>query len=311
MKNSKMLTIQILVNNNEKTIKNTLDSIASIDAKTIVGDLGCSDRTVEICSAYGADIIKISNRDNYSKIRNSLCKEGINFYINPWEELIQGQEIINSIKDCSNIYLFQNNVISKEIRFWKEEKFINPVFETIINNNAKSYPQIVISSKNKPDEFENKLKLVEKWMSERPVDVEPYYYLACCYLSDRQYDKFLFYSQEYCSRENKVSSSFIMMKYYMAQVKLYMNKVKEAAELALTCISYHPANAEFWCLLGDIYYRQKIWAKSKCFYENAIILGSKRKNDDIPIEIEKYKEYPEKIIENIENILKNQKLFSG
>ena len=198
MKNSKMLTIQILVNNNEKTIKNTLDSIASIDAKTIVGDLGCSDRTVEICSAYGADIIKISNRDNYSKIRNSLCKEGINFYINPWEELIQGREIINSIKDCSNIYLFQNNVISKEIRFWKEEKFINPVFETIINNNAKSYPQIVISSKNKPDEFENKLKLVEKWMSERPVDVEPYYYLACCYLSDRQYDKFLFYSQEYC-----------------------------------------------------------------------------------------------------------------
>ena len=42
-------------------------------------------------------------------------------------------------------------------------------------------------------DFENKLKLVEEWMQNRPLDLEPYYYLATCYLSLRNYKKFLFY----------------------------------------------------------------------------------------------------------------------
>lgn len=310
MKNLKMLTVQILVKNNEGTIKKTLESIKDLNAKILIGNLGCSDKTIDICSDYKCEIIEIKEKNNYSEIRNSLAGEDCNFYINPWECLVQGHEIVNNIKKSTNIYVFQNEIISRELRIWKQEKFKNPIYETIINKDADFSPEIVVSSKGAPSD-KDKLLMVEKWIKERPVDIEPYYYLACCHLTNRNYEKFLFYANEYCLRENKINSSFIMMKYYMSQVKLHTNKVKEAAELALTCLSYYPSLAEFWCLLGDIYYKQKKWDKSKCFYQNAIIIGSQRKNDDLPIEINKYKSYPEKIIENINNIKKNSNIFSG
>lgn len=305
-----MLTIQILIKNNQDTIKNTLESLQNIDCKIIIGDLGSSDKTLDICSGFDLEIIKIHEQDR-SKIRNSLTRKGLNFYINPWEELIEGKDLLNSIEECSEIYIFNNDVISKEIRLWTNEKFTNPVFETIINKNAKFCSKIIVSSKNKPNNSHENLELVKKWINNRAIDVEPYYYLACCYLSLQKYDDFIFYAQEYCAREKKINASFVMMKYYMSQIKLYQNKIKESAELALTCLSYHPALAEFWCLLGDIYYKQKIWKKSKCFYENAIILGSQRKHDDLPIEIKKYKEYPEKMINNIEQIQTKTGFFSN
>lgn len=305
-----MLTIQILTRDNEKTISKTLDSIKNIKSEIIVGDLGSKDKTLDICSGYGVEIINIKDKD-LSRIRNQLSRD-LNFYINPWEELVQGHEMIESIKDCCSVYVFQNNVISKEIRFWtKNDKFVNPIFETIINKKAKLYSDIILSSNNKPNNHDENLKIVKDWMNQRPVDIEPYYYLACCYLSINNYNKFIFYAKEYCNRENKINSSFIMMKYYIAQINLYFGNTNEAAKHVLTCLSYHPSSAEFWCLLGDIYYKQKSWDKSLCFYENAMILGSKRKNNDLPIEIIKYKEYPNKMIENIKTIKNKSELFAG
>jgi glycosyltransferase involved in cell wall biosynthesis len=298
-----MISIQIITKNNESTIQKTLESIKNIKAKIFVADVGSIDKTTKICEEYKAEIINLDKIKDYSLVRNELIKEGINFYINPWEVLVGGHEILETTKETTNVYVFQNNLISKEIRIWEKEKFKNPVYETIINQQAKIDERIVISSKNQPNDAKEKLEIVEKWMKNRPLDLEPYYYMATSHLSARNYDKFLFYANEYCNRENKINNSLIMMKYYEAQVKLYTNKIKEAAELTLTCLSYMPSYAEFWCLLGDIFYHQKKWDKSKSFYENAIIIGRKRKNkDELPIEILKYKEYPEQMIKNIEKI---------
>ena len=64
--------------------------------------------------------------------------------------------------------------------------------------------------------------------------------------------------------------------------------------------------SEFWCLLGDIYYNQKKINKAISFYENALIIGQKRKNSDfLPIELVSYKEYPEQMIKAL-NKIKNE-----
>ena len=100
------------------------------------------------------------------------------------------------------------------------------------------------------------------------------------------------------------------MKYYCSQVNLHLGNIKKSIEDALYCISFKPEMSEFWCLLGDNYYKQTQYKKSKEFYSNAIIVGKKRKNnDEYPIEIKKYKEYPEKMIENINKILKDINLY--
>jgi tetratricopeptide (TPR) repeat protein len=304
-----MLTVQILVKNNEKTIKKTLDSLVEIPCNIIVGDLGSRDKTLDICSSYkNLEIIDVKNK-NISEARNELSRE-INMYLDPWEFLVKGKEILKDIKETQQIYVFQNEIISKELRIWTNEKFINPIYETIINKKAKINEEIVISSKNPPDDRKEKLKILEKWNLEKPFDVDVYYYLALCHLSLRNYEKFLFFSEEYFLRENKISSSYLMMKYYISQIKLHTNKLKESLECVLICISQKPEMAEFWCVLGDIYYKQNQVKKAKEFYENAILIGQKRrKEDELPIEINKYKKYPTMMIENINEIIKNTNFY--
>jgi hypothetical protein len=66
----------------------------------------------------------------------------------------------------------------------------------------------------------------------------------------------------------------------------------------------NPTMAEFWCLLGDINFELKKYKKAFYFYENAIMLGKLRVNDDdLPIDIIKYKEYPEKMKINCKDLL--------
>lgn len=301
-----MLQTQILVKNNQEIIKKTLDSLCLLNHKLVIGDLGCTDSTLSICKDYGAEIHSVDNCD-LSKARNEISCDKVNFYIKPGEILIQGHELLNNISKLTNIYVFQNNVISKETRIWTKEKFKNPIFETIIEKNADLCSGIVISSKVSSD---IDIEIVKDWLSRRPLDVEPYYYMAFCYLSLKNFSKFLFFANEYCMRETEFNSSYILIKYYVAQIKLYQNNIKEAAEAILICISKYPACAEFWCLLADIFLKQKKINKAKRFYKNAIILGSKRKGDDLPIEINKYKEYPEKMIKNINEMLSKSEIFS-
>lgn len=304
-----MLTIQILVKNNESTIKRTLDSLIEIPCEILIGNLGSKDKTLEICSNYkNLKIIDVKNK-NMADARNELSRE-TNMYLNPWEFLVQGKEILSEITEAQQIYVFQNEIVSKELRIWTKEKFTNPIYETIINKNAKINEEIVISSKNAPDDRKEKLKILEKWNSEKPFDLDVYYYLALCHLSLRNYEKFLFFSEEYFLRENKVSSSYLMMKYYISQVKLHTNKLKESLECILICISQKPEMAEFWCVLGDIFYKQNQIKKAKEFYENAILIGQKRrKEDELPIEINKYKKYPTVMIENINQIMNNTNFY--
>lgn len=302
-----MLQTQILVKNNQQTIKKTLESLSLLNHKIVIGDLGCTDDTLRICRDYDAKIYAVNGSD-LSKVRNELSCDQINFYIKPGESLIQGHELLNSINKLSNIYVFKNNIISKETRIWTKEKFKNPIFETIIDKNVDLCSGIIISSNVSASDVVD-MKIIKDWMAKRPLDVEPYYYMAFCYLSLRDFEKFLFFANEYCLRETEFNSSYILIKYYIAQIKLYKNDIREAAEAILTCISKHPACAEFWCLLGDIFFKQKKLNKAKRFYKNAIILGSKRKGDNLPIEINKYKEYPEKMIKNINEILEKSEIF--
>ena len=68
-----------------------------------------------------------------------------------------------------------------------------------------------------------------------------------------------------------------------------------------------PIMAEYWCVLGDVYYHLAgDYDRAKRFYRNAIILGQKRKEDDMwPVELSKYNTYPEKMIKSCEELLKS------
>jgi tetratricopeptide (TPR) repeat protein len=318
------LTINILVKNNEETIENTLDSVSGLESDILIGDLGCGDKTINVCKKYkNTNILYLGNIKDRSLAKNKLIKENKTnwvFFIEPWELWISTSETLNKIilpkPESYRVNVLQNDLITKSIRLWHKDKnlkFKNPIFETL-NDKQSKHCDIYLSSIKKEEKI-NELNILENWRESKPLDHEPLYYLAFYYLKQKEWKKFLGYANLYLHQEKVKSMSFIMTNYYCAMVKCYIESeknLKESISHIVYCLSEKSLMSEFWCLLADIYYSLNDYDKAISFYENALILGSKRlANDEWPIEISKYKEYPEKMINHCLKIKENIKIFTS
>lgn len=299
-----MITVQILTKNNEKTIRKTLESIEGL-GPIIIGDLGSSDSTLEICSSFKADIIKLQWKNNYSEARNELVRDGVNFYIEPWEVLIAGKEIIAELND-SRVMVIENKIMTKELRIWKNKKFQNPVFESIPGK-ADLENRVALISNGRPDRREENILIAKNWLDKNPTSSEAYYYISCAYLAARRYEEFLKFSGKYLAMDDNSGPAGSMIRYYTGIVEFHLGKINSASSNILCCLAWHPTFAELWCVLGDMYYSKGKYRKSKYMYKNALSMGKKRlKDDEYPVEILKYKEYPEFMIKNIEAMQNNK-----
>lgn len=306
-----MLTVQILINNNEKTIEKALKSILLLECDILVGNLGCNDRTPEICLDYGAIVTPLSLNDNFSKVRNNMIQEGWNLYLEPWEVLAVGHEKISEVeKDGAYLFqVFQDNIITKQIRLWNNDiKFRNPVYEALDDNSATEMG-CVIYSQARP--ITKKIEdILDKWKKDNPTASEPLYYQTFDSLRTKNYDKFIASAEHYLLLDS-TSMSATVLRYYLATIELYHKKdAQKSVRNILCCLITNPLMAEFWCMLGDVYYKSKKYANAKIYYENAILMGSRRSSKDKwPIEISKYKEYPTSMISNCIEVDKRSELF--
>lgn len=312
------LTIHILVKNNESTIKKTLDSIIDLKAEIFVGDLGCTDKTIRICNDYTKNIKRFSLNDNISNVRNdmlNLSKTLWNFYLEPWEYILSGVDVIkNSIFEKSGAYkvnILQNDLLLKSTRIWHKNTgfiFKDPVYESLNGEGADSS----IYLKSLPHD-NNYSELLKTWRTKSPLAVEPLYYLSCNYLQEKNWDSFLNYSLMYLHQEKIQKKSFFLTHYYRAMVLCYIKKdFANAIRSLMICIANKPTSAEFWCLLGDVYYSMQKYDLAREFYENGMLLGSRRlKEDDYPLEISKYKDYPKKMIASCNQIMQALQSYSN
>ena len=314
------LTTQVLIQNNEKIIEKTINSIYSFSSRIIAVNIGSTDKTVDICKKLGVDVVRMSYNGNKSELRNLIVDKTETiwqFYIEPGEFLFSG---VNTIKkelsvpvgeaaDSYKLNVINNGILSKEIRLWKKGcglKFVNPVFETIIDSKAKILNCSLYSFV--PINLEKRIKDIKKWQKEKPFDSSAYYYEACLLLSDRKYEEFIRTASQFLFHNKEESISSYMTRYYCSLVYCYFYKNYDLTiSNLIPCIEKNPLMAEFWCLLGDAeYYISRNYDKAKEHYENAIILGNRRsKDDDWSLEIVKYKEYPEEMIENCSEAKKN------
>ena len=232
-------------------------------------------------------------------------------WLEPWEIFAAGhQAIITTLKRPAayRLQVMQETTISKEIRFWHRSlnlSFVNPVHETI-HTDAILLPEPIVYTQYKKQDFIADLAAIEKWKTQYPMAPEPYYYHAYNLLAQKKYQDFLAVAGEFLFHRN-YGIPAVMTKYYMAMTLLYvLNDGRSAIKHIAECLAVHPLMAEFWCLLGDVFYKTAEYEKARVFYENAILLGEKRlQTDDYPIEIPKYREYPEEMIKSCDNMLKN------
>ena len=305
-----MLTIQMLTKNNGKTVGKAIESVAPLNGHLVIGDLGSTDNTLNICEAYGAEIINLGDMPR-NEARNSLTGDEINMYIEPWETLAQGHQEILNIKETSYATILQGSFLRKEIRFWRNETFANPVFESIRTQTDKESAAIFFSTGD--SNMEHLLTKIEDWKLKTPLDPRPYYFQASILLSQQKHKEFIKIAEHYLFVEkDKDSMSATMIRYYYAMVQLtHMKKAKPALQNLNLCLCKKPLMAEFWCLMGDVYYHLlKKYQEAKEFYENAMILGSRRlKTDKWPMDLKKYSEYPQKMIESCEKITSSHSLY--
>jgi tetratricopeptide (TPR) repeat protein len=311
------ITTCLLTKNNADTIQSAIRSVRSL-GPVLVGDCGSTDSTLVSARMEGANITALPFQDR-SQAKNhlsALAKTSWLLVLEPWENLAGGKDeiikIANGPEIACRVQVLQGSMLIKETRLWATRlnfQFRNPVYETI--DPVEPMLETYIVSKGDRD-FKSKYAAIEQWEAARATFPDPHYYHACLLLSEGKYDEFLSRAERYLFLENKGISA-VMTNYYVGLILLYFKKKpQEALEKVLPCLAVKPTMAEFWCLLGDVYYRTRDYARAKTFYENAIILGARRlKTDFWPMDIVKYKEYPEKMIASCESLRHSILLLGG
>lgn len=300
------LTVQILTKNNANTILQVLRSIEPFNANIIIGDMGSTDSTITLLENNGFSVIRYDENDA-SVVRNDLFERSctkLNLYLNPWEVVIQGHDQLHKASGNCYVTVLNDTIATKEIRLFNNGTFVNPVFEYL---DAKSTQEIglVIYTINGPN-FEQNLHIIDEWIKNKPLTKEPYYYKSLTLLAQRRYEEFLKVSEHYMFLDKNPSIASAMNRYYFALVQIiHKKRVQPALQNINLCICANPLMAEFWCLQGDVYYHLlRNYLKAKDYYEMAIILGSRRlATDRWPMDVSKYKNYPNKMIESCDYLL--------
>ena len=306
-----MVAVQILTRNNSKTIKKSLDSILWAD-RILVADLGSEDDTVDLCEAAGAEIFRFEANHPKNEVRNKLVKQtnDVTLLLEPWEVLVQGKDTVVQASQSLYAMIVNQKSLTKEVRVWVDHpKFINPVYETL--DIAGHESNIMIYSAGRPNTGEL-LKEIQNWKESSPTAIAPYYYEACTLLALGRWREFIPISEHYMFLDKTQSVSSTMNHYYYAMVQLmHVKKVKPTLQNLAICLACNPLMAEFWCLAGDVHYHlTKKLSVAKDLYENAILLGNKRlKNDHWPMDITKYKTYPEKMIHSCNQIMADKSIY--
>lgn len=303
------LTVQIITKNNEDSIKKTIDSVKSLNATIVINDLGSTDKTIAIAKSLGSNIRNYKN--NRSEIRNKLCSEfnsQWHLVLEPYEFLIGDlNPIVENKKNICYMPILVDDNLQKDIRLWNNHlnlKFKNPVFEIL---NCESDDEINTMIYSKPTKIDY-TKEINEWKKQEPTNVVPYYYESIMALNKGDIDTFINKAEHFLFLEQKKNSiPYVMNRYYYALVHLNKKQYKTVLQNINLCLTVNPLMAEFWCLIGDVYYHLiNDFDKAIDFYENAIILGSRRKKTSKwPMHISKYKKYPELMIESCNKIKNN------
>jgi tetratricopeptide (TPR) repeat protein len=294
----------MVTKNNQESIEDCIESIKDISNDVVFIDMGSEDNTLKIIKQYGYEVFPKKSefvKDNKNNLIKLSKKEWL-FFIEPNEKIINGKNELNNICDSKeNIYsilLLQDNILSKHIRIFNKNSktnFENPIYENIYQKSIKTgivLKQIVEKT------IEDEYKKIIEWRNSERLKSHPLYYESCFYIKNKNYDNFLKTSEKYFFLEKNTDlPSYLMIKYYSALISFYIKKdFKNSIKNIGFCIEKNPTMAEFWCLIGDINFELKKYKKAFYFYDNAIELGKFRSNeDDLSIEINKYKTYPEKM----------------
>lgn len=308
------LTVFMVTRDNSGTIRDSLESIAPLGCRVVILDQGSRDETVDIARSFGFETSRAhpTSRSQALNEASDRCKTTLAMMIQPWETLHQGHLALNEVNCSASVQILNETVICSENRIWhvKDQKWENPVFEFIPGELCDLLP-VLIYGIGVPD-YRSYLPVIESWKIAEPTSSRPFYYQALSMLAVGNLEEFTRISEHFMFLDQRNGIANILNRYYYALVQLQRkNDVRPIAQNLAICLATRPLMAEFWCLLGDMYYHlHHDFRRARLFYENAIVLGSRRiSNDSWPMDISKYEEYPERMISSCDTLIASKALY--
>jgi hypothetical protein len=280
-----------------------------------VGDTVGSDKLKAFCFENGIAYVKLGLGDSFADCHNHLLKQSDtpwHMHLYPGETLVNPEEIQGLTAGRAVAYRLpcvQSGWLNKEVRLYHRDlkcRFSRAVFEAVEVKGEFAELYITGGVGGGPI-----ASVADKWVEKNPLALTPRYYKAISLLLEGKQVEFVAAAKEQLFADNKATIDNIMLRYYLA-CALAANPAthKECGQQIVECLAANVLMAEFWCLLGDVCFAEGGYERAKAFYRNAVTLGSqRRKDDEWPMHIAKYKKHPDKMIAACDETVAGAKNF--
>jgi len=275
-----------------KSLNLLKETINSINIDSIVIELGNCTETEIWCHDNYIRFEKSNNCTNLSEVRNKFI-QGKTLLLNAGEIV---KTDVNDY-DSATILIKDKNLLSKEIRITSEDNIKGHVFE-YVDSDLYEESDIKINQMQNNNLINFKQKMSEKELSKNPLKKENLLWDAYSDLAQEKYDRFCYKAYYYLK---KFDSKYLL--YQLLLVRLYCYDDYDYIEKALPVLFDYKLNlAEFWCLLGDLKFKQQNYSDCINPYKIAIECGKSIDVDlNFPIDLTRYKNHPCKMIELSKN----------
>jgi tetratricopeptide (TPR) repeat protein len=304
-----MLTAHVVTKNNLKSIQQTLESVKPLNCPVKITDLGSNDGTPSLIRRLGYDVEHMEADGRDVALSKTTQAPGWHFLIRPGEVLAEGHRTLQTFRGtAANVRLIRGTFISYEVRVWTgQTRFANPIWPYPVVESDKLIGVNLFGSDNNPDALDE----VNAWQNRSLTLGEPRFCKAMILFAQGKYKEFMHEAEQYLFLE-KQGKAVTMVRYHHALANLLTGgKAQDSLKQLNLCVCVAPLMAEFWCAMGDVYYHKlSRYEDAMQFYENAMFLGAKRMSTDLwPMDIVKYQEYPETMIESCRKIIAHRAIY--
>lgn len=317
-----MLSLCMIVKNEEQFLPACLKSIKNYVDEIIIVDTGSTDKSIEIAKRYGAKVYEHPWENDFAKHRN----QSISYARGDWilildadEELLppSGPIIRNAIRDnaidsiavqvVNPFNRGRNTAVFNSVRLFKNNGEIK--YEGIVHNrevgccSTKFYPvQILHHGYNANEEkmkakFERTTSLLKNQIAKDPDDALSHHYLSASYLSmgaygHGYYNKAIEESTlaiRLAAKKQDNDQIYLCTHYIGAAAHLNLGNTNEAEVICKEALRIFSEHLDSYYLLTKIYDRLRNYNEARHSAERYLTIREK---------IEKYPEQFGKIINN-------------
>lgn len=285
----------MIVKDEEKTLPRLLDSVkGGVLDEIVIVDTGSKDRTIEISKSYGAKVYEFAWIDDFAAARNySFSKITTDFVL--WLDaddvlLPEDRARLIALKPelgKADAYLMMYNYAQDEFnqpvcKFYRHRilrtnprvQWALPIHEhlCIPPGSREAMTNIVVTHKRTGEgaaaDAGRNIRMLRKALLQHPDNQRVKFYLGKELYSEGKHEELITTLEDYLTRgdwhDNQVNAY-----YWIAMSQMTLNRDEKAIDACMRGIRLDPRWAEFFFLIGQVYYNRSDWGTAIRWFEIA------------------------------------------